>query len=256
MKKVEFNNESELILFLLSVPVKENLLTEVKCKKFPSYIENEKYMGIWVENKFCFYFTFFYDVKKQIPGFPCHFNIKIDDKILSENNEFIPINVCRALYNIYEEYKRITDDVEFVINPTASTEGKMIEFEYLDLFNQLYNKGFVCVNCDGLNLSKEEIKYMKKKEITFISKDRLTPNAIANYILKNADEFSYPNNYFLGVRYDNNGYTFSIVKKPYEESEEELKVEIEKLKDEIKRIKNDIKELKNRNFVPEEINKR
>ena len=42
----------------------------------------------------------------------------------------------------------------------------------------------------------------------------------------------------------------------YQESEEELKVEIEKLKDEIKRIKNDIKELKNRNFVPEEINKR
>lgn len=124
MKEVEFNNESELILFLLSVPVKENLLTEVKCKKFPSYIENEKYMEIWVENKFCFYFTFFYDVKKQTPEFPCHFNIKIDDKIVSKNNEFIPINVCRALYNIYEEYKKITGDVEFVINPTASTEGK------------------------------------------------------------------------------------------------------------------------------------
>jgi len=124
----------------------------------------------------------------------------------------------------------------------------MIEFEYIDLFNQLYNKGFVCVNCDELNLSEEEIKYMKKKEITFISKDRLTPNAIANYILKNADEFSYPNNYFLGVRYDNNGYTFSIVKKPYEESEEELKVEL-KIKRRVKKVKEDVEDLKRKKNI-------
>lgn len=109
----------------------------------------------------------------------------------------------------------------------------MIEFEYIDLFNQLRNKGFVCVNCDDETLSEEEADYMNKKETVFISKESFTPTLLANYILRNADEFSYPNNYFLGSKYGDEFYAFSIVQKPYEGSGEELIIEIEKLKDKV-----------------------
>ena len=95
----------------------------------------------------------------------------------------------------------------------------MIEFKYLDLFNKLRDEGFVCVNCDEETLSEKEADYMNKKEIVFVPKNSLTPSVLANYILRNADEFSYPNNYFLGFKYDDEIYIFSVVQKPYGEKE-------------------------------------
>lgn len=85
---------------------------------------------------------------------------------------------------------------------------------------------------------------MNKKEIVFVPKNSLTPSVLANYILRNADEFSYPNNYFLGFKYDDEIYIFSVVQKPYGENDEELIIEIEKLKDEIREVIEDIEELK------------